>query len=123
MKAFVIPADRAEPIREIDLSGDPGSDTMVIQEIVGGYFESPPVPEWVGEPGSVAAFCNERGKIQSLPVNTRATTLLSPSFIHDYICGDLVLTGHDDAGDICELPELALDAIEGLRIVSGEATG
>lgn len=98
-KALVIPP--TGPIREISLSGNQTDDLALLQEIVGGYIEAVPTPEFF--PEDIAIFINEDGKSLHLDLNTRATELLVPGLHHyitgDYIAGPAVVVGWDPSAD------------------------
>lgn len=83
--AFLIPADLAKPMTEIDLV----ADLNTLQALVGGYIEVVNLPDAV-------FFINEEGKISNLPFNARATALGQAQevlFATDFIVGDAVLLG------------------------------
>jgi len=97
---IVIPVDESEPIRrhEINVYSE-------YQEIIGGYFQ-------VVELDDIAAslYCDEEGKLKSLPMNRRATLLTwlhVPAFRHrDVISGTVILMGQpDDCGNTVSIPQ------------------
>lgn len=60
-----------------------------LQSAVGGYIEA---IDW---PGGVAAFCNEEGKLNGLPINPKANALWNNP--HDVLVGDIVIVTGDAA--------------------------
>ncbi|WP_051442084.1 DUF3846 domain-containing protein [Arthrobacter sp. H14] len=95
MKAAIIPADTAEPIRIEDIE----PTLELLQGIVGGYIEC------IGVRGKdMNMYLNEEGKIQRLPINERATRIAAMTGsirYFDAICGAAVIVGpfDDDGGD------------------------
>lgn len=91
MKALVIPVF-GEP-RELNLSDDLHPRVSQLQQLVGGPIEYVPTEQ------DVTLFCNEDGKVASLPANRTATLafgqLITPH--GDYFAGDVVVIGASDA--------------------------
>ena len=96
MQVKVIPADDTAPVRTV------AARSQDINELVGGYVMSHPVPERQ----DVIALLNEDGKRLGLPLNRRATELLAARmFAGDYVVGDVVLAGFDQiAGRLVSCP-------------------
>lgn len=109
MRAAIIPADPAQPIRIEDIT----ADYKALGAIVGGFIEA------VGARIIGASmYVNEEGKIHSLRRNDRATIIahLSQSIRStDYIAGDAVLLGlYDDEGNDTELSQVSIALMEDL---------
>lgn len=119
--ALVIPADQAEPMYEVALTG--GLDQL--QTLVGGYIEALPLPEFTDPHGQSTAYVNEEGKLLNDPINTRATDLMVPGiglFAGDYIAGTFVIAGFDpETGD--HTPRIPDKTFRLAQTISREATG
>jgi hypothetical protein len=93
MKVAVIPADTAEPVRV----EDPERINLdYLQKVTGGYVETIPVPyDTKGE--QLAMYLNEEGKLEGLPYNPRATSLVRDVIQgSDFIAGNVVVCGPAD---------------------------
>jgi hypothetical protein len=105
VRAIVIPADDAQPIREVEIEprGD-DSCLAAVRALVGGDVEGLPCPVRT----DVAVFIHGEGKFTPtcLP-NKRATTFMAPVLrARDWIAGDLVLTGvAPRTGETVPLPD------------------
>ena len=77
------------------------------QKAVGGWIERIATPSL---PKTVAAFCDEEGKLKGLPVNTIATLLL-PANYDDFIVGAVVVCGMTRDGDIRAMTDSELEAV------------
>jgi hypothetical protein len=103
MKALVIRSEG--PIEEIELVGG-DSQLKQLQELVGGYIEAVPLPEF--DPA-----CKP---------NMRATDFFVPGIglmYGDHIAGTLVLCGFDaETGEHAELPQPVIDRA---RLIETEA--
>jgi hypothetical protein len=89
---------------------DRNPDLAFLQTAVGGYIEAVPLFTSIlnldGNVQWAVAYCNEKGKLNQLPVNVTATTLWqhaqyrdSPAGrarIRDHLCGDVVVVTGDD---------------------------
>jgi hypothetical protein len=97
MRALLIPADPATPVREVQIEGS--GDTALLtslQALVGGYIEAVPFPGRT----DVMPYVNEDGKHIGLPPNERASRLLGRAAqLGDWIAGDCLLTGYDENTD------------------------
>lgn len=103
MRAAIIPADPATPIRVEDIE----DNYKALGAVVGGFIET------VGAQAIAAAmYINEEGKMQGLARNDRATLVANVSSSirsTDYIAGDAVLLGlYDDEGNDTDLPLASL---------------
>jgi hypothetical protein len=101
MRSVVIPANQAIPVFQTDLAG-----LDQLQDAVGGYIESLPVP---GVPNATA-YINEEGKFDpEREINFRATIIWAKNealFPGDYIVGDLVITGlNPETGEQIPVPD------------------
>lgn len=99
MRAAIIPADPAQPIRVEDIE----DNFEALGAVVGGFLEA------VGAQAIAAGmYINEEGKIHGLARNDRATLVANVSRSirsTDYIAGDAVLLGLcDDEGNDTDLP-------------------
>jgi hypothetical protein len=70
----------------------------VLNKAVGGYIET--VPYWNEHLGrKCVAFCNEEGKIKSLPFNGKADLLWHlerQAYVDDHLFGDVIVIMGDD---------------------------
>lgn len=103
MRAAIIPADPAQPIRIEDIA----RGFKPLGAVVGGFIEA------VGaQVIGAAMYVNEEGKIHHLGRNDRATIIahLSRSIRStDYIAGDAVLVGpYDDEGNDTDLSQVSI---------------
>lgn len=106
--AIVIPVDPAEPIRQQHLNEH---DVDAFRAIVDGPLQ---IVNLERPPASM--YLNEEGKYNRLPVNRRATTLLS---VHnaafrgrDVICGTAFVVGvPDEHGDDTSVPDDLMDLL------------
>lgn len=92
LNVIVIPADPTEPVRAVEAPTDMEDPNFAqwCRDTVGGYLELHR-PRSFPRSG-ILFWCNEDAKSQRLDPNIRATqlALLIP---HDFIAGDVVLTG------------------------------
>ena len=96
MKALVIPVEG--PLEEMDLPDGVKEQLTKLQEIVGGYIESVPIPAFIADANQATAIVNEEGKYMGLKPNMRATDFMVPGRgigWGDYIAGSMVLLGFD----------------------------
>lgn len=100
MRALLIPVDGDGPVQEIDLPDGEAEAAEELHRLVGGHLESIAF----GSRWDVAPFICETGKLDNLPLNTRATVVLGV-FPHDVIAGPCVLTGVDAKGATVALPD------------------
>jgi hypothetical protein len=68
------------------------NDFRVLQKIVGGAFQMPPMPGME----NVNLVCNDTGKLDNLPANIYWGG-------NDIICGDCLIVGHNKGGDSISL--------------------
>lgn len=63
-----------------------------LQNLVGGYIER------IAMPNGQAMYINEEGKLNDLPYNNRATTILKLHRLipNDYIVGDVVILSNEE---------------------------
>lgn len=63
-----------------------------VQKLVGGYVER------IAMPDGQAMYVNEEGKLNDLPYNIKATTMLKMHGLipYDYIVGDAVVLSNDE---------------------------
>lgn len=63
-----------------------------LQNLVGGYIER------IAMPNGQAMYINEEGKLNDLPWNSRATTILKLHGLipHDYIVGNVVILSNEE---------------------------
>jgi hypothetical protein len=120
MKALVIRSEG--PIEEIELVGGDGQ-LKQLQELVGGYIQAIPLPDFVDRQGKATAYINEEGKFEpDCKPNMRATDFFVPGIglmYGDYIAGTLVLCGFDvSTGEHAELPQPVIDRA---RLIETEA--
>lgn len=96
MRAILIPAERDEPIREVDLGEDAyqGIKALLNDGWLEGVSSIRP---------DVTPYVDEEGKIKGLPVNFRATALLGPAIVGDFLVGNCVLTTTDAEGETVAL--------------------
>jgi hypothetical protein len=100
---ILIPANPLKPMRWHDATRAPS--LCRLQRIVGGYIEA--VPHWddhIGTPCVV--WCNEEGKLNELPFNSRATGLWWAHLgqrVDDVLVGNVVLCAGfpEDVDDDC----------------------
>jgi len=68
-----------------------------LQDAVGGYIEYVPLnDQTIAITGHTHMYCNEMGKLEGLPFNAMATSMMRNS--HDVIVGNAVLMTDDDDG-------------------------
>lgn len=98
-RMMTIYADNRTPELEY-LDAPPTFETL--QAKVGGYIEAVPhwysIPQDNGPPAPCAAFCNEEGKLNGLPLNVTATALWhrdAGGSTGDVLVGDVVLIWGD----------------------------
>jgi Domain of unknown function (DUF3846) len=120
MIALVIPVEG--PLVEVELSPrEDGSTLAQLQELVGGYIEALPLPDFIEGADRATAYIDEEGKGIQEP-NMRATDFLVPGvglFWGDYIAGPLVLCGFDPRRGVhAELPE---GVLRRARLIEREA--
>lgn len=105
MKGYMlkVPADIAEGTSKTELNASPGLD--VLQKAVGGNIEIVPYLDEFVTPNSrlkCVAFCNEEGKLNSLPSNFIANVIWAACLdtkklnMFDNLCGDVVILWGDD---------------------------
>ena len=82
---------------ELEVRDDFDGSLEAYQDAVGGYIEMTQVVV----PG-VAAYVNEEGKLNGLPLNVFATHLLK--YPGDMIVGDMLLVGMGEDGDDASIP-------------------
>jgi|6_EtaG_2_1085325.scaffolds.fasta_scaffold00400_11 hypothetical protein len=110
MRAVLVPSEVSRRLKAIDI--DRGLQPL--KDIVGGYIEMVRINEFPALHG----YINEEGKLDQLPINVRATSLVYGRScwgnLHDVIVGDMVILaskGPEEAAvnldDINEI--LALD--------------
>lgn len=122
MRALVIPADKAEPVHELDV---PEEDALsVLQKQVGGMIQAVPLPNFIGDGHKATAYINEEGKFDAdCPPNMRATDFFVPGvglFAGDYIAGNCVIVGFNPAdGKHRDVPPLTERRI---RLIEEEAS-
>jgi hypothetical protein len=94
---IVIPADKKTPQTTIPLSRR--VELSELQAGVGGFIETVPnLTTYRHEGKRVAcfAFCNEEGKLNSLPLNERATAIWQSQFrTSDVLVGPVVIVFGD----------------------------
>lgn len=120
MKAIVIPQEG--PFRWTDIP-DTGA-LPVLQELVGGYIEAVPIPDFVDRTGRSTAYINEEGKFHpDCKPNMAATDFLVPGIglmPGDFIAGNLILVGFNpDTGDHAPLPPKVHDRANLIASESG----
>lgn len=100
VKAVVVPADIAEPVRFVETTGD----LDALQGYCGGVIEA------VGA-DDVTVYLHEEGKILGFAANARATVFAHRRQLiraDDYIAGDVVVLGFDpEEGDHLDIPAAA----------------
>jgi hypothetical protein len=105
MKAYVIPAQGQ--CRVVDIPDDDSLSTL--QQLVGGYIDHVPVPEFVYGWEHATAWINDEGKFNpDCEPNLRATLFFGPLLLehNDYIAGTMVLCGYDpNTGDNADVPD------------------
>lgn len=94
MRAIVIPANSAEPVREVELADNLGDRLTELNRLVGGWIESVVCRDYEG----TIAWVNDEGRVHGLPPNARATAHFYP-FPSDYLAGDVVLLGCNRVGE------------------------
>jgi hypothetical protein len=106
------------PLVEIELDGT----LAQLQQLVGGYIEAVPLPEFIAGWDAATSYVNGEGKLVGLAANLRATDYLVPGaglFWGDYVAGPFLLCGFDpDRGEHAELPE---PVIRRARLIEREA--
>lgn len=96
-RALLIPADRAEPMREVVVQ-----ELEDLNTLVGGSIEYVPFP---GRP-NVAPYIHEEGKfVSNVVVNDRATLMFDNLMPGDFIAGAMVILAVDDEGDNADCPD------------------
>jgi hypothetical protein len=122
MKALVIPSEG--PLFEVELKpNDDGSSLKQLQELVGGYIQALPLPEFIPGSDHATAYVNEEGKFDpDCKPNMRATDFFVPGigiFAGDYIAGACVLCGFDpEVGENRDVPQAVVDRA---RLIESEA--
>ena len=120
VKALVIPVEG--PLEEIDLPKATGESLKKLQEIVGGYIETVPIPSFIKDGNRATAIINEEGKyLPDCAPNMRATDFMVPGRgigWGDYIAGNMVLIGYEGYGDHCDVPE---GVVARARLIEEEA--
>lgn len=126
MKALVIPQDKTEPVREVDVPTGEGADTLsTLQGLVGGLIQALPFPDGLTGDAldDATAYVNEEGKYDpECTMNTRATDVMLPILgLRDVVMGNLVVCGFDAAeGENRDVPD---KAVAWVMRVTREATG
>lgn len=96
MRVIVIHADGAVDA-PIEVAVSDGEAVLgLLQKAVGGYIEA--VPFWDRYEGEQSvAFCNEEGKLETMPLNAKATDLWYAILngkgfvVKDYLVGDIAV--------------------------------
>lgn len=89
-QTVVIPVEGPIEVREIE------DDLTSLQQLVGGYIEALPVPEFI--PGADEATIYVNDDKAGLVPNMRATDFMVPGvgiFFGDYVAGTMLLLGFD----------------------------
>ena len=90
MKAYIIKVETSGAVGVEPFNADKSLEQL--QGIVGGYIEPFAVS---GALRKYDFYCDEEGKLKSLPVNAIATLL----YRHDYICGNVAICAHNADGE------------------------
>lgn len=118
MRALVIPVEG--PVREVQVPQESGLG--VLQELVGGYIEALPLPEFVNPDGRATAYVHAEGKFEGAGPNMRATDFMVPGiglFMGDHIAGPMVLMGFDpEVGVNEDVPDAVVRRV---RLIEREA--
>lgn len=126
MKALVVPQDKEQPVRYVDVpDGDSEASLSTLQGLVGGLIQALPFPDALtGHANDAAtAYVNEEGKYDpECTMNTRATDVMLPILgLRDVVMGNLVVCGFDAAeGENRDVPD---KAVAWVMRVTREATG
>jgi len=117
-QGFVIPV--TGPCYTVDIHND--DSLRELQELVGGYIEAVPVPDFIPDAMNGTCYVNEDGIAQGLEPNMRATDFMVPGvglMWGDYIKGNMVLFGYDPmTGENADVPE---SMIARARLIEQEA--
>ena len=97
-------------VTELDLSSD---SLQTLQTAVGGWVQA------IDLASDLSMWCNEEGKLNSLPHNPYAQFMWDEVFgAHtDYLVGDIVLTGGTDSeGETIGLTQEQVDIIKAVTV-------
>jgi len=87
LRAVIVPSDTTKRIHHLEVE----KGLPPLQELVGGYIEMVRLNAFPGLHG----YINEEGKLNGLPVNVRATSLVYGRScwdnLHDVIVGDMIV--------------------------------
>ncbi len=101
MKTIIMKSDESWKIVDQDKN-----DLSFFQSIVGGHIEGVYITE------NITIYCNDEGKINSLPINNLATWYVkSRRQFDDYICGNIVFSKIDSDGNEIGLDDLDVNNV------------
>lgn len=89
--------------------GDNTVNLAFLQKTVDGYIEAISYPGW-------HAYCNEEGKLLSLPLNVKATQLARALGWDedDVLVGDVIFLGDTHDGDEADVTDHVLQTLDNL---------
>lgn len=98
------------PLLEVELDdGTHGTRLTQLQELVGGYIEALPLPEFIDPNGLATSYVNEEGRFDpACKPNMRATDFLVPGIglmFGDIVVGPMIVCGFNaTTGEHAQLP-------------------
>jgi hypothetical protein len=120
MNVLLIPVEG--PLVELELEpGESGARLRQLQELVGGFVQALPLPDFIPGAERATAYINEEGR-DVLPPNMRATDYLVPGvglWWGDYVSGPMVLAGFDPVRGVHR--ELPAPVAARARLIEQEA--
>lgn len=118
MQAAIIPADNAQPIRFEEIT----PELKTLQALARGDVQLVGLRRY-----AMNMYLNENGKLESLPANSRATTLChwaEAIRADDFICGDAIVLGPiDGEGEETGLRDVQVEWLRefGVQLSAGTA--